>query len=164
MLTVDDYTRIRIAHRDGMSIRAIARTFEHSRRKVREILANAQPAGYARAKPKPAPVLGSFHAVIDSVLAGDENAPPKQRHTAMQLYRRLRDEYRYGGSYDQVRRYVATHRRDRRETYIPLAHDPGQRLALRLLSFIPFGLHFLFVWVPLMKAQERTIIAETPFA
>ena len=128
MLTVDDYTRIRIAHRDGMSIRAIARTFEHSRRKVREILANAQPAGYARAKPKPAPVLGSFHAVIDSVLAGDENAPPKQRHTAMQLYRRLRDEYRYGGSYDQVRRYVATHRRDRRETYIPLAHDPGQRL------------------------------------
>jgi len=42
--------------------------------------------------------------------------------------------------------------------------DPGRRLAFRLLSFIPFGLHFLFVWIPLMKAQERTVLAETPFA
>jgi hypothetical protein len=46
----------------------------------------------------------------------------------MQLFRRLRDEYHYGGGYDQVRRYVGKHRRDRRETFIPLAHDPGQRL------------------------------------
>jgi hypothetical protein len=42
--------------------------------------------------------------------------------------------------------------------------DPGQRIAFRVLSFLPFGLHFLFVWIPLMKAQERTIVAETPFA
>ena len=128
MLTVDDYAKIRVAHRDGMPIRAIARTFKHSRRKVREILANPQPKPYTLAKPKPAPMLGSFHAVIDAVLASDEDAPPKQRHTAMQLFRRLRDEYHYGGGYDQVRRYVGKHRRDRRETFIPLAHDPGQRL------------------------------------
>ncbi len=128
MLTVDDYAKIRVAHRDGMSIREIARTFRHSRRKVREILANPQPKPYTRANPKPAPVLGWFHAVIDAVLADDENAPPKQRHTAMQLFRRLRDEYGYSGGYDQVRRYVGKHRRERRETFIPLAHDPGQRL------------------------------------
>ena len=128
MLTVDDYAKIRVAHRDGLSIRAIARTFKHSRRKVRDILANPQPKPYTRAKPKPAPVLGAFHAVIDAVLADDENAPPKQRHTAMQLYRRLRDEYAYQGGYDQVRRYVARRRRDHRETFIPLAHDAGQRL------------------------------------
>src|SRR5580704_1524964 len=128
MLTVDDYGKLRVAHRDGMSIREIARTFKHSRRKVREVLANPQPKPYTLAKPKPAPVLGSLHAVIDAMLAGDEDAPPKQRHTAMQLFRRLRDEYHYGGGYDQVRRYVGKHRRDRRETFIPLAHDPGQRL------------------------------------
>jgi transposase len=128
MLTVDDYGKIRIAHRDGMSIRAIARTFGHSRRKVREVLANAQPKPYTRVKAKPAPMLGSFHTVIDAVLADDENAPPKQRHTAMQIFRRLRDEYHYAGGYDQVRRYVSAQRRDRRETFIPLAHDPGQRL------------------------------------
>ena len=44
------------------------------------------------------------------------------------VFRRLRDEYAYTGGYDQVRRYVGKHRRDRRETFIPLAHDPGQRL------------------------------------
>jgi transposase len=128
MLTVDDYATIRLAHRDGMSIREIARTFEHSRRKVREILAKPQPQPYTRTKPPPAPILGSFHAVIDAILAADESAPPKQRHTAMQLFRRLRDDYRYTGGYDQVRRYVSKHRRDHRETFIPLAHDPGQRL------------------------------------
>jgi len=42
--------------------------------------------------------------------------------------------------------------------------DPGRRLAFRMLSFVPFGLHFLFVWIPLMKAQERPVLAETPFA
>ena len=38
MLSVDDYAKIRLAHRDGMSIRQIASTFHHSRRKVREVL------------------------------------------------------------------------------------------------------------------------------
>jgi transposase len=128
MLTVDDYAKIRLAHRDGMSIRDIARTFHHSRYKVRQILAHAEPQPYTRTQPPPAPVLGAFHAVIGAILAADEHAPPKQRHTAMQLYRRLRDEYAYAGGYDPVRRYVARHRKDRRETFIPLAHEPGQRL------------------------------------
>jgi len=43
------------------------------------------------------------------------------------------------------------------------SQDPHQRLAFRLLSFIPFGFHFLVVWIPLMKAQERPVLAETPF-
>ena len=73
-------------------------------------------------------MLGSFHESIDAILVADEDAPPKQRHTAMQIFRRLRDENGYSGGYDQVRRYVGRHRRNRRETFIPLAHDPGQRL------------------------------------
>jgi transposase len=128
MLTVDDYAKIRLAHRDGMSIRQIASTFGHSRRKVREVLAQPQPAAYTRTKPPPAPVLGSFHQVIDAILAADEDAPPKQRHTAMQVFRRLRDEHAYQGGYDQVRRYISKHRRRHKETFIPLAHDPGVRL------------------------------------
>src|SRR6266702_2130347 len=116
MLTVDNYAKIRLAHRDGMSIHEIARTFHHSRYKVRQILAQPEPGPYTRTRPPPAPVLGPFHAIIDAILAADEQAPPKQRHTAMQLYRRLRDEYAYQGGCDQVRRYVARHRRDHRET------------------------------------------------
>jgi hypothetical protein len=38
MVTVDEYARIRRAHRDGMTIRALAKQFHHSRRKIREIL------------------------------------------------------------------------------------------------------------------------------
>jgi transposase len=128
MLTVDDYARIRVAHRDGMSIREIARVFGHSRRKIREVLAQPQPSKYTRTKPPPAPVLGSFHQAIAGILAADEQAPPKQRHTAMQIFRRLRDEQGYTGGYDPVRRYVSKHRKSHKETFIPLAHDPGVRL------------------------------------
>jgi len=128
MLTVDDYGQIRRAFRDGMSIHEIARTFHHSRAKVRQVIANAQPKRYTRSKPPLAPILGRFHAVIDGILAADEQAPPKQRHTAMQIFRRLGAEHGFTGGYDQVRRYVSRHQRDRRETFIPLAHDPGQRL------------------------------------
>src|SRR5437764_1696267 len=128
MLSVDDYARIRLAHRDGMSIRQIANTFHHSRRKVREVLAQPQPTPYTRTKPPPAPVLGALHQAIDAILAADADAPPKQRPPAMQVFRRLRDEHAYPGGYDQVRRYVGRHRRSHKETFIPLAHDPGVRL------------------------------------
>ena len=128
MLTVEDYGRIRRAHRDGLSIRAIARTFHHSRRKVREALANPEPGSYTRTKDPPAPVLGPFKPIIDAILAADEHAPRKQRHTAAQVFRRLVAEHNYPGSYDQVRRYIAKQRRRARETFIPLTHDPGQRL------------------------------------
>jgi transposase len=111
-----------------MTIRAIARTFHHSRRKVREALACPEPRGYSRTKDPPAPRLGPFKSIIDEILQADEQAPRKQRHTAAQIFRRLQSEYGYAANYGQVRRYVAQHRRDRRETFIPLAHDPGQRL------------------------------------
>jgi transposase len=128
MLSVEDYAKIRLAHRDGMSIREIARVFGHSRRKIREVLAQPQPTPYTRTKPPPAPVLGCFHQTIDAILAADEDAPPKQRHTAMQVFRRLQHEHDYPGGYDQVRRYLSKHRRSHKETFIPLAHDPGVRL------------------------------------
>jgi transposase len=128
VLTVDDYGAIRRAHRDGMSIRRIARDFGHSRRKIRQVLSESQPAPYTRTRPPQAPVLGPFHSIIDQILESDEQAPPKQRHTAMQVFRRLHDEHGYRGGYAQVQRYLLRHRRSHRETFIPLAHPPGRRL------------------------------------
>ena len=128
MLTVEEYGRIRIAHRDGMSIRQIARRYGHSRRKIRQVLQESEPRPYTLEKERPAPRLGPYKVLIDEVLAADEQAPRKQRHTAAKLYRRLRDEEGYVGGYDQVRRYVGKRRRDRRETFIPLTHPPGRRL------------------------------------
>jgi transposase len=128
MLTVDDYAKFRTAHRDGMTIRQIARSFHVSRRKVRDALASPEPTPYTRTKPPPAPVLGPFTAIIDQVLRDDRDAPPKQRHTAAQLFRRLQDEHGYPGSYPTVRRHVAAHRQNSSPTFIPLAHPPGRRL------------------------------------
>jgi transposase len=127
MVTVDQYARIRLAHRDGMSIRELARCFHHSRYKIREILAAPQPTRYQRLK-RPPSVLEPFHATIDSILLADEQAPRKQRHTAARLYRRLLQEYGYSGSYERVRLYFRSRLQDRREVFIPLDHDPGQRL------------------------------------
>lgn len=127
MLTVDEYGRIRRAHRDGMSIREIARTLHHSRHKVRRVLSEPEPKPYVRSRLH-CPKLGRFHGVIDQILVDDETAPPKQRHTAMQVFRRLVAEEGYRGGYDAVRRYIGRRRRRQRPTFIPLDHEPGQRL------------------------------------
>ncbi len=126
MLTVDEYGRVRRAHRDGMGIREIARTFHHSRAKVRRILTEPEPRPYVRSRAH-CPKLGGFHEVIDQIVAGDVEAPPKQRHTAKQVFRRLVAEQGYRGGYDAVRRYIGARRRRERPTFIPLNHEPGQR-------------------------------------
>ena len=129
MLTVEDFAQIRQAKRDGLSIRAIARRFKRSPKTVHKALANAEPPGYTLSQPREAPKLGAFHAVIDQILTEDERAPAKQRHTAMQIYRRLCEpEHGYRGGYDQVRRYVGRRRRSARQTFVPLSHEPGHRL------------------------------------
>jgi transposase len=53
MLKVEHYARIRLAHRDGMSIRQIARTFAHSRQKIRQVLNEPVPMPYTLARPRP---------------------------------------------------------------------------------------------------------------
>jgi transposase len=128
VLTVDDYGAIRRARRDGMSIREIAQQFNHSRKTVRHALNHAEPLPTPRTRKRTAPLLGPVESIIDQILVDDETAPRKQRHTAAQVFRRLRDEHAYRGGYAQVQRYVLKHRRRERETFIPLAHLPGQRL------------------------------------
>jgi transposase len=128
VVTVDDYGAIRRARRDGMTIRQIARQFGHSRKTVRHALTHAEPHPEPLTRNRPAPKLGPFQAIIDQILIDDEAAPPEQRHTAAQIFRRVRDEHGYRGVYVQVQRYVRTHRPRHQETFIPLGHLPGQRL------------------------------------
>jgi len=40
-------------------------------------------------EPRTATVFDPFRAIVDAIVAGDTNGPPKQRHTASQIYRRL---------------------------------------------------------------------------
>src|SRR5438552_15761804 len=106
MLTVDDYGAIRRARRDGKSIRQIASEFPHSRNTIRKILKQAEPNPLPSTRDRFAPRLGPVQAVIDQILIDDEAAPPKQRHTAAQVFRRLRDEHGYHAGYAQLHRYL----------------------------------------------------------
>jgi transposase len=127
MLTVDDFVQIRQARADGASIRALAQRFGRSPKTILKVLGQPEPQPYTLAKPRPAPTFGAFRAIVDDILVADRTAPTKQRHTASQIFRRLVAEHHYTGGYDQIRRYLKQQRRDRRETFIPLAHPPGHR-------------------------------------
>jgi transposase-like protein len=84
VVTVDNYGAIRRTHRDGRSIRQIARQFGHSRQTVRHALGHANPHPKSLTRNRAAPKLGPFQAVIDQILVDDQTAPPKQRHAAAQ--------------------------------------------------------------------------------
>jgi len=128
MLTVDDYARIRLAHRDGMSVRALARKFGHSRHTIRKVLGEATPKPYTLSAPRAKRKLTEpFQQWIDEILEADKDAPKKQRHTAKRIFVRLREEHGFAGGYDCVRRYVKSQRTETRETFLPISTAAGQR-------------------------------------
>lgn len=127
MVSVDQYAQVRSAAANGMSLNDLARTFHHSKRKIQQILAQPEPQPYSARPPLPS-ILDPFKPLIDAILQADEHAPRKQRHTAAKIFRRLRDEHGYTGGPERVRLYVRARQPRQAETFIPLDHDPGQRL------------------------------------
>lgn len=103
---------IRILDAQGVSWRRIAKEVGASRQtagKHAELEdCSPKPPEHAKAKSKPDP----FKPVIDKWLESDRLMPRKQRHTAMRVWHRLRDEHGYEGSYQLVRRYVRQRKRD----------------------------------------------------
>jgi transposase len=78
---------------------------------------------------RPAPRLGPFRPLIDAWLEADREAPPKQRHTAKRIWRRLVDEHGAEVAETTVRDYVRRRRRELGfavgEVFVPLAHAPA---------------------------------------
>jgi transposase len=130
MLKVHDYLAIRTAHAGGESKRSIARRLRRSQQTVRQVIASesGRPEAYQRSTPVVYPKLGQFLTLIEAILEQDGTAPIKQRHTSMQIFRRLASDHGYGGKYDPVRRYVNKRRLEERQTLIPLRHEPGRRI------------------------------------
>jgi transposase len=127
MRTVDDFAHIRRLHRDGLSGRQIAKQLGVGRDTVRKALEHPEPIPYTLSAPRPAPTFDPVRPIVDAILAADQHAPRKQRHTAAQLYRRLVAEYGYTGSYHPIQRYLKERRRAARDTFVPLDHPPGHR-------------------------------------
>ena len=129
MLTVDHYGRIRGAYRDGMSICEIARRFHHSRRKVREFSrGTVSRSRIPERKDQHYRKLGEYRWLRSTRFS---------RQTSKR--RRSNATRRCGSSSGCKPRGIraATTRCDvtwrkrrkrQRETFIPLIHDPGQRV------------------------------------
>jgi transposase len=103
------FAAVREDQRQGMGVRAIARKHGVHRRTVREALASPVPAP-RKVPERASPARDSVAPLIDAMLAGDLDAPRKQRHTARRAWTRLRDEHDADVSYSYVAKYVARRR------------------------------------------------------
>jgi transposase len=110
---VELFERIRRDHdREGLAIRGLARRHGVHRRTVREALESSLPPERKRPEGRPAPALGLYHELIDSWLLADREAPPKQRHTAKRIHRRLVEEHGADVAETTVRDHVRRRRRE----------------------------------------------------
>src|SRR6202020_201659 len=81
---------------------------------------------FRRSESRRPSVLGALLPVVHQILKDDTKAPRKQRHTAVRIYRRLRDEHGYKGGLTAVKDAVRDWRRGHAEVFVPLAHPPGE--------------------------------------
>ena len=106
MLKVDQYSFIRTAHRVyGKKIKQIARETGHSKNTIKKVL-RGEYSGYKPRITQPYPTLGAYLNIIDQWLKDDKQRPKKQRHTAVRVFNRLKQEHDFQGSETTVRRYV----------------------------------------------------------
>jgi transposase len=75
------------------------------------------------------PKLEAWIGIIDQILEEDKSRPAKQRHSALRIWQRLRDEYAFPGCYTIVKEYVRHQKLSQREMFVPLAHPPGHAQA-----------------------------------
>ena len=129
MLIVETIRKIRLAaHRDGKSIRQIAKDLRLSRNTVRKVLRSEKTSFVYQRKSQPLPKLGPLIIDLDNALEEDQKLPKKMRRTAQVLFEELQSQG-YEGGYDSVRRHVQDWRRKHRsanQVYIPLSFDPGE--------------------------------------
>lgn len=97
------WARIRRYVADGASIRGISREEGISRGTIRKMLRSDSPSSYAR--PRRMTLLSEYERMIGSMLAEDEGRPQRDRRSVAAIFRAVRDDHGYTGSYDRVRQY-----------------------------------------------------------
>src|SRR5918998_3114967 len=112
---------------DGLSRRAACRAYGIHWKTLRKILSHPEPPGYRRTRPNRTSILEPFLPVVHQILRDDKKAPRKQRHTAVRIYRRLRDEHGYRGGLTVVKDAVRAWRGRNAEVFVPLARPPARR-------------------------------------
>jgi transposase len=126
---VEQFERIRKDRAlEGLSIHALAKRHGVHRRAVRQALDSATPPPKRSPQSRPAPSIGPFKAIIDQWLIDDQDAPPKQRHTAQRIAQRIEAEFGTAIPERTVRHHVHKRRRElslKTDGFVPQAHPPG---------------------------------------
>jgi transposase len=117
---------------DGVSQREAGRQLGHSRKTIAKALQTAAPAGYTQSQPRPRPKLQPFVAIVRQWLIEDQQRHRKQRHTAVRIFERLRDEHSYTGSRRAVSDLVKGLRQELAgtEVFVPIEHPPGAEIQI----------------------------------
>ena len=130
MLIVETIAKVRRAYFvQQKSIKAICRELGLSRKVVRKVLrSDATEFRYVR-ETQPLPKIGPWRERLDALLLANDGKAARERLTLIRLFETLRG-LGYDGSYDAVRRYARSWRRERgattAEAYVPLSFAPGE--------------------------------------
>lgn len=130
VLMIDDDVlhAIRLLHyRQGKSKKWIAQEFGLSRNTVAKYLEQADPPAYTIRQPRAKPVADKWGEHVRLILAEDQDAPRKQKHTAKRIFDRLVSEHGYTGSERTIRNLVASLRQNSSSrSFVPLVFEPGK--------------------------------------
>ena len=130
MLVVETIAKIRRAYFvQKKPIKAICREFNLSRKVVRKVIrSDATEFRYVREK-QPQPKIGPWRDHLDALLLANQDRAARERLTLIRIFETLRG-LGYGGSYDAVRRYAGSWRKEHgaatAQAFVPLSFAPGE--------------------------------------
>ncbi|MHC4183587.1 MAG: IS21 family transposase [Planctomycetota bacterium] len=126
MKRVQDYDLVRrMFYRERLSRREISRRTGYHRTTISKMLRHPTPPEYRLSAPRIQKKLTPFIGIIDTILKDDKKHPKKQRHTALRIFERLRDEHGFTGKYTIVRDYVREKKIATKEVFFPLEQAAG---------------------------------------
>jgi transposase len=130
MLVVETIAKIRRAFfGQGKAIKAICRELGLSRKVVRKVIRSGATEFHYEREHQPLPKIGPWRERLDGLLLSNVTKSAREQLTLTRIYEELRGSG-YDGSYDAVRRYAKSWRKERgavtAEAYVPLSFAPGE--------------------------------------
>ena len=129
MKTQAIYTKVRLSCKvEGMSKRKASRDYGIHRSTVDKILQRSKAPRYRRSIISYSVLLEIYRVFIIDIMKSDKEVHYKQRHSAKRIYDRMVEELCYAGSYESVKKYVASQKEkvNPKEMFIPLEHPLGE--------------------------------------